>query len=329
MSKKKIITGILDIFLIALTCIYIFNNYRNDDGSFNLSKIISSVFFIIVLLILFVKADAFWEIPKEADGHKKLIFRLSKNDFKTQYAGSYMGIIWAFVQPVVTVVMYWFVFEKALHSGPQMTPSGEPVPYVLWLMAGLLPWFYFASALPTGTGAMTEYSYLVKKVVFPISILPVIKVISNLFVHLFFIVFAVVFFACSGWLPSVYIIQIIYYLFCMMAFVTGLIYFTCAVNVFFRDITQIINILMQVFMWFTPILWNIDSMFPEGDPMRIVFELNPMYYIVTGYRDALINQVWFTAHPAQTIYFWAVTLGMLGFGMMIFRRLKVHFADVL
>lgn len=79
--------------------------------------------------------------------NRKLLWNLSKNDFKTKFAGSYLGIIWAFIQPIVTVVVYWFVFEKGLKAGGINTRAGIDVPFVLWLVAGLVPWFFFQDAL--------------------------------------------------------------------------------------------------------------------------------------------------------------------------------------
>ena len=134
-----------------------------------------------------------------------LVMRLAKNDFKTKYAGSYLGIFWAFVQPVVTVLVYWFVFSK-LRSG-----MVREVPFILWLIAGLVPWFYFQDCMNTGCNALIEYSYLVKKVVFRIEVLPVVKIVSALFVHLFFIAVVLVLYTVMGHVPGITAIQIIYY----------------------------------------------------------------------------------------------------------------------
>ena len=206
--------------------------------------------------------------------------------------------------------------------------SGISVPYVLWLIAGLVPWFFFSEALSSGTNALVEYSYLVKKVVFKISILPIVKVVSALFVHIFFIVFMLVLYSCYGFLPGLYTLQIVYYSFAMFVLVIALTYATCAIVVFFKDLSQIINIILQVGVWMTPIMWNIDTM--ELSPVLLtIFKLNPMYYIVAGYRDALINKVWFWERPEITMYFWLLTIVILGLGAVIFKRLKVHFADVL
>lgn len=108
-----------------------------------------------------------------------------KNDIKKKFAGSYFGVVWAFVQPVITVLLYWFVFEKGLNSKATDLRTGIEIPFVLWLTAGLVPWFYFQEALNGGTGVLVEYSYLVKKVVFQIDMLPVVKMISALLTHLF------------------------------------------------------------------------------------------------------------------------------------------------
>ena len=111
-------------------------------------------------------------MPIELFQNRQLIWKLAKNDFKTRYAGSYLGIFWAFVQPIITVLLYWFVFTIAIPSRATTLNGDLEIPYVLWLIAGIVPWFYFSEALSSGTNALLEYNYLVKKVVFKISILP-------------------------------------------------------------------------------------------------------------------------------------------------------------
>lgn len=259
---------------------------------------------------------------------RKLITRLSVNDFKTKFAGSYLGIIWAFVQPVITILVYWFVFEKGFKPAAINNAAGVEVPYVLWLIAGMVPWFFFSDALSGGTRALLDYSYLVKKVVFKIDILPIVKIISAVFVHLFFLAFAIFLYALYGYYPDFYTLQIIYYSFCMLVLVLGLTYLTSAVVVFFRDLNQVINIVLQVGVWVTPIMWNMDTM--DISPiLKNVLKLNPLYYIVLGYRDALINKVAFWERPELTLYFWAFTILFLFLGTHVFKKLRMHFADVL
>ena len=269
-----------------------------------------------------------FSLPVEIIKNRKLIFNLAKNDFKTKYAGSYLGVAWAFVQPVITVLIYWFVFDKALHAAEINTKAGIEVPYVLWLVAGLMPWFFFSDGLNFGTSSLLDYSYLVKKVVFKISILPIVKIISALFVHIFFVAFTFFLYFAYGYKPEIYWIQSIYYSFCIFVLVIGLSYITSAFVVFFKDLTPIINIVLQVGVWMTPIMWNIDTM--ELNPIILsILRLNPMFYVVNGYRNTLINKVWFWETPGQTLYFWAFTLIILIIGITVFNKLKIHFSDVL
>lgn len=269
-----------------------------------------------------------FSLPFEVYHNRKLIFSLSRNDFKTKYAGSYLGIIWAFVQPIVTILVYWFVFEKGLKSNGINTKEGIEIQFVLWFVAALVPWFFFAEAWGSATNALIEYSYLVKKVVFKISILPVVKIISALYVHVFFVVFTIILFVAYGYYPDIYYLELIYYSLCMFLLALGLSYLTSAIVVFFKDLGQIISIILQIGMWITPIMWNIEGIGLSEFGITL-FKLNPMYYVTSGYRDAFINKVWFFEHPNQTAYFWILTIIVFILGTIMFKKLKVHFADVL
>ena len=259
---------------------------------------------------------------------RKLIARLSVNDFKTKFAGSYLGIIWAFVQPVITILVYWFVFEKGMKPAAIRDAAGTEVPYVLWLIAGMVPWFFFSDALSGGTRALLDYSYLVKKVVFKIDILPIVKIVSAVFVHLFFLAFAVLLYTLYGYYPDVYTLQVLYYSICLFVLVMGISYLTSAVVVFFRDLNQVINIVLQVGVWVTPIMWNIETM-DISPVLKNLLKLNPLYYIVQGYRDAFIGKVAFFERWELTIYFWVVTIVFVVLGTHVFKKLRMHFADVL
>ena len=109
-------------------------------------------------------------------------------------------------------------------------------------------------------------------------------------------------------------------------FVLALCYATCAVVVFFKDLTQIIGIALQIGIWATPILWNIDS--APGEWV-VILKLNPLVYIVNGYRSAIYERSWFFEDFFSTMYFWIVTVVLFGIGVAVFKRLKPHFADVL
>ena len=268
-------------------------------------------------------------LPRELFQNRKLILRLAKNDFRTKYAGSVFGVFWAFVQPVVTVFIYWFVFG-ILGSGPVTSRTGEVFPFVLWLLAGLVPWFYFQETLVGGTNALIEYAYLVKKVVFKISVLPLVKEGSAFIVHAFFVLLMLVVYVLAGHIPDLYVLQIVYYSLALSLYSLAVLYTTCSVVIFFRDLSQLINIITQVQVWMTPIMWNFEVL-KERIPgwAQVILKINPMFYIVQGYRDAMIHKIWFFERPGITIYFWCVTAVFFAAGTFIFKRLKVHFADIL
>jgi len=271
-------------------------------------------------------------IPLELYKNRKLIARLSYNDFKTRFAGSFFGIFWAFVQPVVTIMVFWFVFEHGLRVGATEMAGGVMVPFVLFLVSGLVPWFFFSEALNGGTSALLGYSYLVKKVVFQVSILPIVKVISALFVHVFFICFVLGLFLFMGYFPGWYVFQVIYYSAGLFLLVLAFSYLTCSIVIFFKDLKEIINIVLQVGIWMTPILWNLEGMAAataNPDFWIFIFNLNPVYYVISGYRNSLINQIGFWERPLLSLYFWGFVMIVGVIGLLTFKRLRIHFADVL
>ena len=264
-------------------------------------------------------------MPANIYANRRLIAKLAYNDFRVRYAGSYFGIFWAFVQPVITILVYWFVFSV----GFRQSTAGFDVPFVLYLVAGIVPWFFFQDCLVGGTNALLEYNYLVKKVVFNIRILPVVKLVSAGFVHSFFVMFTLVLFLLYGRFPGFYIIQMVYYSFCCVALTLGLCYMTCSVVVFFRDLTQMIQILLQVGVWLTPIMWVADVSLAGHPVIHSILKLNPVYYIVSGYRDCLILRRPFWEAGGWTVYFWVFTFASYCLGNVVFERLRPHFADVL
>ncbi|MEK4190917.1 MULTISPECIES: ABC transporter permease [Paenibacillus] len=275
---------------------------------------------IIFLVFVKLRSDIKY-LFQELYYNKKMLYFLSVNDFKTKYAGSYLGVIWAFVQPVVTVLIYWFVFEVGFRSG-----SVHSVPFILWLVAGIVPWFFFAEAWGSATNCLMEYSYLVKKIVFQIRLLPLVKITSSFFVHLFFVILTFIIFLLYGVNPSMYATQVVYYSLCTICFVFSLSLISSSLIVFFKDLGQIISLILQFGMWLTPILWS-STMLPAS--YRWILKVNPVYYIVEGYRDALINKVWFWERYNQSIYFWLLTSILFLIGITIMKRMKPHFADVL
>lgn len=148
----------------------------------------------------------------------------------------------------------------------------------------------------------------------------------NLYTHLFFILIGIAVALINGIYPSAMSLQLIYYLFCMCAFLTGLTWLTASIQPFLPDIMQLITIVLQLIMWTLPILWS-PNQFDSG--LVSILKLNPLYYVVQGYRESFLSEAWFWEHGTYTLYFWVFTLVMFVIGSAVFRRLKPHFSDVL
>jgi len=256
---------------------------------------------------------------KEQFAESKIIRSLARSDFRTRYVGSYYGLVWEVLQPLSLIFLFWFVFEFALGI-----KTVEGVPFALWFIIGLIPWFFFSDAWSNATNALTQYSFLVKKMVFKVEILPTVKVISSLLTSAIFhviLVFVLIIYDVGLQLSS---LAILYYLFCTAVLVWGLGMMTSAIVVFFKDMRQLLAIILQFGIYLTPILWSQNAI-PEGWHWFIT--LNPMAYVVNGYRSAILGEL--TLDPLTTCIFWAMTIVIVIAGSIVFQRLRPHLADVL
>ena len=129
-----------------------------------------------------------------------------------------------------------------------------------------------------------------------------------------------------GYMPQLHWIQIIYYLFATVVLLLGLSWITSSVVVFFRDMGQFIAMIIQFGFWLTPIFWNMNMV---PDKYHWIIQLNPIVYIVEGYRNSMIYHKWFWEESSMTIYFWIVTIAIFIIGGLTFKKLRPHFADVI
>jgi len=252
---------------------------------------------------------------------RALLWSLTKKDLRQRYLGSMLGILWAFIQPTISVLIFWFVFQVGFKSMPV-----AGFPFVLWLCCGMFPWFFFTDAWGSATNAIIANSFLVKKVVFRVSLLPIIQIMSALVVNLFFVGVLFLMFGIYGYPPSIYNVQVFYYLGAMICLVFGLSLMTSSLMVFLKDVGQFVSMFIQFGFWATPIFWNLE-MIPQW--LRWIFKINPVYYIVEGYRASFIYHRWFWELGFVNLSFWIETGAIMLLGAYLFKKLRPHFADVL
>jgi lipopolysaccharide transport system permease protein/teichoic acid transport system permease protein len=246
---------------------------------------------------------------------------LAKREVVTQYVGSFLGFIWTFINPMARIFIFWFVFSVGFRVQPK-----NDVPFVVWLTAGMSIWFVFADIVNGSAGLVVSNAHLVKKTLFYSQILPLIKVVSCLITHSVFLIVLIGLIISHKMPFSIYYLQSLYYLFCMSMLALGISYTVSALNVFIRDVGQIVAVLLQMGFWATPIFWDIQMMPPK---IQAIFNYNPMFYIVQGYRDSFIYFLPFWQRPGQVLYFWSLTIGIFITGTLIFKKLKPQFPEAL
>jgi len=254
----------------------------------------------------------------------KLMASMVRRDILARYRGSVGGALWTFLNPLLLMLTYFFVFGIVLRQRFAGDPSRFG--FVLYLLAGMLPWLAFAEAVGRSPQVIIEHRNFVKKLVFPIETLPVNIVISGAVTEAFGLaVFLAVLLIARGtvpwtlvWIPAVAIPQLL--------LTVGLCWFLAALGVFVRDLSQIIGFLLTLWFFLTPICYV------EPAPGQIpaiasrILHLNPIYVLVRAYRAALLE------HQAPNLFalgmLWIVSLAAALFGFAWFHRLRKSFADV-
>jgi len=260
-------------------------------------------------------------LAKDLIRYNHMLRALARREVASLYVGSFLGFIWTFIQPAVMILVFWFVFSVGFRARPQ-----NDVPFVVWLTSGMAPWFAFAAIVNATSSVIIQYSHLIKKTVFPSQILVVVKIMSNLVGHCAFVFLLVLLIIFNGMPVSIYYLQAIYYLICLLVLVSGLGWLVSSLNVYARDVGQLVPVVIQVGFWGSAIFWDMTIM---PDKVQFWLKINPVYYIIQGYRDSFIYFVPFWQHGWYTLYFWTVAILVLLTGGWVFRRLKPQFADVL
>ena len=253
--------------------------------------------------------------------HRSLIRSLVRRDIVGRYRGSYGGLFWTIVHPLLLMLTYWFVFDVVLRT--RFGGDDRPGNFVLYFLAGMLPWLAFSEAVGRSAGTILEHANFVKKLVFPVEILPVNLVFAGLFSQFFGVLIFLAGMAAfgrtppltAGYLPLLLVPQVL--------LTMGLCWFFAGLGVIFRDLGQIIGFVLTVWFFITPICYP-ESSLPAS--LIRVYELNPIFVLVGAYRDILLE----AAPPAWEPLGW-LTLGsamVFVVGFAWFYKLKRSFADL-
>jgi len=254
--------------------------------------------------------------------NKKLVWQLGKSDFKNRFASTSLGSIWGFLQPFIFMMMYVFVFQFIFK-----TPGEGGSPYLVWFLPGMAVWQCLNDSIMSASGSIRSYSYLVKKVVFPVDVIPIISIIGSSFVSIFLFVIATVVCLAFKYIPNVW--ELIYIIFATYAFIIAFTRLTAAITTLVPDFSNLLSILMQLFFWATPVVWNLSMLIYHQKFLKFI-QCMPFTYLVTGFRQAFMGGNIITAnHGMYTIAFWVITIFFFVWGNHVFKKSKKDFADVL
>lgn len=264
------------------------------------------------------------EFIKTLIKNRRLVSQLGRNDFKNKFASTSLGAIWGFVQPFIFMLTYVMVFQYILKVGN----SGND-PYIVWYFPGMTMWMFLNDSILNASNSIRNYSYLVKKVVFPVDIIPVISIVSSSIVSIFLFLITVV--ICLGFGYVLNIFMFIYFIFSALILIIAFTRLTSAICTLVPDFSQLLSVVMQLMFWFTPILWNISMIagVKNGLLLKIV-KCMPFSYLVTGFRQVFLGGNIITeANGIYTLVFWLITILIFWWGNSVFKRSKKEFSDVL
>ena len=252
--------------------------------------------------------------------HRGLIRILVGRELKARYRGSALGFLWSFVNPLLLLLVYSFVFTNIIDRG-DLAPLE---PYAVFLFCGLLPWTWFSSSLNESAGVLIVNGDLIKKVVFPVEILPVVTVVSNLCHFVFGLPILLGFLAWHGiplrpaelvWFPAVVAVQ--------LCLTLGLAMVLAALTVHFRDVKDLLANGLTLWFFCSPILYEMSAV-PAG--AWAVMGLNPFAHLAISYQEILFHERPF-GHGAGLLAVAAGGAGLFLFGYWLFDRLRDSFVE--
>ncbi|MFO7302027.1 MAG: ABC transporter permease [Acidobacteriota bacterium] len=255
--------------------------------------------------------------------YRGLIRSLVARELKARYRGSVLGFFWSFINPLLLLSIYTFVFTAIL---PNRDPNTTP--YSLFMFCGLLPWTWFSSSLNEAAGSLISGANLIRKVLFPAEVLPIVAVLANM-VHFFLgLLILTAFFVWHQytpdwldlvWFPLVVAIQLI--------FTTGLALALSALTVHFRDIRDLLANLLTFWFFATPIIY---PYYGEGvEQWKWLFNLNPFFHLSVSYQEVLFFRGSFIeGHLKLLLLFGVLSVGVFLAGYWVFDRLRDSFAEV-
>ena len=263
------------------------------------------------------------EIIKDHIHFRKQIWKLAKADIIKTYRGAALGWAWSIVKPLVTIAVFWFAFSIGVRKGKPI----DGYPFILWLIAGYVPWFYMRDCLNSGVGCIRRYKYLVKRIKYPVDTIPTFMSISYLLVNLGLHVVMLGLYIFRGFMPDIYWLQLLFYIPIMFFFFTCWNLFSSMLGSLSKDFLSFVKSIAPALFWLSGIICNANRI--NIDWIRDMMLFNPVTLIVNGYRYSLVYHTWFWEVPVETRHLLGACVIMALLGIWAYGRLKKEIPDVL
>ncbi|MCI5951286.1 MAG: ABC transporter permease [Anaerostipes sp.] len=251
------------------------------------------------------------------------IYSIAKYELLSDMRESNLGLFWNFAHPLIQIVTYWFVFGLVFNR-----KDVDGIPFIQWMLGGMVVWFFINPCITKGCNAIYTKRNVVTKMKFPVSILPATVVLQELFNHLCILIIVVLFMMVQGRMPSIYWLELLYYMPCAFIFATSLSMLTSVLNMLARDVRKMILACMRMLLYLTPILWPIDRL-KDYKLITFIVKVNPIYYIVCGYRDAFFYHRGLWPYHKQMLAFWVITLVIFVIGSCMMFKFKRKIIDLI
>ncbi|MCQ2548172.1 MAG: ABC transporter permease [Clostridia bacterium] len=263
------------------------------------------------------------EIFREHKNNLVPILEMAKTDFIKTYRGAALGWSWGLIKPGVRLFIYWFAVVLGLKAG---RAHGD-IPYFAFLFSGMVPWFYMQDMLNQGTGIFRKYSHLITKMRFPVSTIPTFFSISHLLTHLFLLIICIVVITAQGFALDLYTLQLIPTIILMFIFFDAWALFGSTLGALSRDFMHLVSSFTMAFFWLSGIFFDIDGL--SNKILREVLSWNPISFIVSSYRKALIYKEWIW-DDMTSVYKFLIMMGiMIIAALWLYRKTRKDIADVI
>lgn len=264
-------------------------------------------------------------ILKEQFQNLHMIQRLSLYEIKSKNRSNFLGSSWEIINLLIQLAVYWFVFQNVRARSEIHLSNGETVPFFYWLLIGFVLWMFFYKSTNDGSSSIYSRIKMLSKMNFPMSVVPSFVIFSHFYIHLIMLglTFAILQFA--GFFVNVHYLQLLYFIPATLFFLFSLSLITSTLSTVIRDIHMLLNALLRMLLYLSPILWEIGRL---GEPYGTIVKLNPLYYLIEGYRASFFGTEWyFVSHWELTLYFWAVSLVLFFIGTALHNKFRRHFVD--